>query len=71
MARVMANFRVYKIVEIAVLVAGIGLALAFAHGRALHATGIGCLIQGALMLTLDLFAEGRGHDYLGALARLV
>ena len=70
MEKVMANFAVYKVIEIVVLAAGIVLALRFHHGSGLHAAGIGCLAQGSLMLVLDLFAEGRGHDYLAALARL-
>lgn len=67
----MANFRLYKIVEVVIVAAGIALTFGWPHGRTLHAVGIGCLIQGALMLTLDLFAEGRGHDYLGALAEII
>lgn len=70
MQRVMANFKVYKTIEVVVLVAGLLLSLGFAHGRTWHAVGIGCLLQGGLMLLLDLFAEGRGLEYLAALARL-
>jgi hypothetical protein len=70
MDRVMERFRVYKIVEIFVLGVGIFLALVFRHGSALHAAGIGCIAQGSLMLVMDLIAEGRGEQYLAALATL-
>jgi hypothetical protein len=71
MTTVMGNFQIYKVIEIVVLVAGVALVYAFAYGRAAHAAGIGCIAQGSLMLVLDLFAEGRGHAYLAALAPLV
>jgi hypothetical protein len=70
MSAVMRSFKAYEAVEIAVLLAGVLLALLFPYGSALHAAGAGCILQGGLMLVLDLFAEGRGHDYLAALARL-
>ena len=70
MRKVMANFTVYKAIEIGLILGGILLALGFAHGRGLHAAGIGCLLQGSLMLVLDLFAEGRGTEYLASLAQL-
>jgi hypothetical protein len=70
MEKVMAGFRAYKAVEVAIIALGVALALLFPYGSALHAAGAGCLAQGALMLVLDLFAEGRAHAYLAALARL-
>ncbi|MFN7130477.1 MAG: hypothetical protein ACK4N5_00245 [Myxococcales bacterium] len=70
MGKVMAGFRLYKAVEVAVVLAGIALVFVFGYGHALHAVGAGLILQGALMLVLDLFAEGRGHDYLAALASL-
>ncbi len=70
MERVMAGFRLYKAVEIALLAAGIALCLAFPRREGWYAAGIGLLVQAALMLVLDLFAEKRGRDYLDAVARL-
>jgi hypothetical protein len=70
MERVMAGFRLYKAVEIALLAAGIGLSLAFPRHEGWYAAGIGLLLQAALMLILDLFAEKRGRDYLDAIGRL-
>ncbi len=70
MDRVMAGFRLYKGAEIALLATGVALALAFPRREGLHAAGIGLVLQAALMLVLDLFAEKRGRDYLDAVARL-
>lgn len=70
MAQVMKSFRLYKMIEILVLGAGVALVFAFPYPAVLHGVGIGCIIQGSLMLVLDLFAEARGHDYLAALAAL-
>jgi hypothetical protein len=71
MERVMAGFRLYKALEMALLAAGIGLCLTFRRQEALYAAGIGLVIQSALMLVLDLFAEKRGQDYLDAVQRLL
>ena len=70
MEKVMAGFRTYKAVEVALLAAGIALALLFPGRQALLAAGVGLIIQPAFMLVLDLFAEHRGRAYLAALARL-
>jgi hypothetical protein len=69
MARVMANFQVYKTIEIAILGAGVGLVIAFRKRPALAAMGVGCLIQGGSMLVFDLFAEARGRTYVEAVLR--
>lgn len=70
MEKVMSGFRLYKAVEIALLAAGIGLALLFPSRDVLYSAGIGLVAQAALMLVLDLFAERRAREYLDALARL-
>ena len=70
MDRVMAGFRLYKALEIALMATGVALALAFPRRDGPYAVGIGLLSQAALMLVLDLFAEKRGRDYLDAVARL-
>jgi hypothetical protein len=69
MGKVMANFQLYKAIEIVILVAGVAL-LSFLRKRpAMAAIGLGCLLQGSAMLVLDLFAEDRGRTYLEALNR--
>lgn len=70
MEKVMANFRIYKTAEIAVLLFGIALAVFFPHREKLYAAGIGCIGQAALMLIFDLFAEHRGREYLAAVQKL-
>jgi antitoxin component of MazEF toxin-antitoxin module len=70
MEKVMAAFRLYKVIEIAVLAGGILLAFAFPAGSAWYAAGIGCIIQGSVMLVLDLFAEARGLAYMATLAQI-
>ena len=69
MAQVMANFQVYKAIEIAMLVAGVALVLLDRKRASLTAIGLGCILQGGAMLVFDLFAEARGQTYIDALGR--
>jgi len=69
MASVMANFQVYKTIEIGMLVAGAGLVIFYRKRSALAAIGAGCLLQGGAMLAFDLFAEARGRNYVEAIGR--
>ena len=69
MAQVMANFQVYKAIEIAILVAGAALVLLYRNRASLAAIGVGCMLQGGAMLVFDLFAEVRGQTYIDALGR--
>lgn len=71
MEGVRRGFTLYKALEIAVLLAGIGLTLAFRGRVALYAVGIGCIAQGALMLVFDLVAEHRADVYVEHIRRLV
>ncbi len=67
---VMRNFTVYKLVELALLAAGIAMTYAFRHREALYAVGLGLVIQAGVTLVADLFAEKRGDTYLTALRSL-
>ena len=69
MAAVMANFQVYKAIEIAIVVAGAALVLFLRKRPAFAAIGVGCLLQGSAMLAFDLFAEARGQTYIEAIGR--
>lgn len=61
---VMKNFTVYKWIEIAFVISGIFLILFFRQKEFLLGIGLGLLIQGAIMLSLDIFAERRGETYI-------
>jgi cyanate permease len=70
METVMKNFAVYRWVEMALLLAGLMLAILYRNNDAkamLFGIGIGLAIQAALMLGADYFAEKRGAAYLKGL----
>ncbi len=64
---VMKNFSVYKKVEIAFVVIGLLLILFASTQPFWLGVGVGMLLQGAIMLSLDIFAEKRGAEYIGHL----
>jgi hypothetical protein len=67
MKTVMKNFSIYKAVEMVLLVVGVGM-IAFLQRYDLAAgIGVGLVLQAAFTLTLDIFAEARGADYLSVL----
>ncbi|WP_416545989.1 hypothetical protein ACHEXK_10625 [Limnohabitans sp. DCL3] len=68
MQTVMRNFKLYKSVEIALLVLGTCLVAFFSKWDAATGIGIGLVLQASFTLVLDLFAEARGAAYLKALA---
>lgn len=67
MERVQANFVVIKRVWIGLIVLGLGLAIFGAPRSALIGVGLGILIQAAVMLAFDVFAEARGQSYFSFL----
>lgn len=69
MAKVMQNFQIYKAIEIALVVLGATLAVFTRKRSSLAAIGVGCWIQGAVMLVFDGFAESRAHTYIEAIRR--
>ena len=69
MATVMQNFHIYEAIEIALVVVGAALAVFMRNRSSLAAIGVGCLIQGAVMLVFDGFAESRGLTYIEAMQR--
>jgi hypothetical protein len=67
MQTVMKNSSIYKAVEMVLLIVGVGM-IAFLQRHDMAAgIGLGLVLQAALTLTLDIFAEARGADYLSAL----
>ncbi|WP_375558770.1 hypothetical protein ACE193_13590 [Bernardetia sp. OM2101] len=74
MKTVMKNFVTYRYVEIGLAILGIILYFAFSTQTftmsLLKGLGLGLAIQAILMLSLDFFAEKRGHEYLDTLIQL-
>lgn len=67
MQTVMKNFSIYKAIEMALLIVGVGV-IAFLQRYDMAAgLAVGLVLQAAFTLTLDIFAEARGADYLSAL----
>jgi hypothetical protein len=60
---VMKNFSLYKKVEIAFVVIGLLLIVFLTTKEFWLGLGVGMLLQGAFMLTADVFAERRGNEY--------
>jgi hypothetical protein len=67
MQTVMKNFSIYKGVEMLLLIVGLGMVAFLQHNDLAAGIGVGLVLQAALTLTLDLFAESRGTVYLSAL----
>ncbi|MES2396889.1 MAG: hypothetical protein V4549_12835 [Bacteroidota bacterium] len=70
METVMKFFLIYRYVELVLMIAGLILMFTFKENEFIKGVGIGLFIQAALMLTLDFFAEKRGHEYLTFLINL-
>ncbi len=69
METVMKNFAMYKIVEVAFVVIGLLLIFLASSKEFWLGVGVGMLLQGALMLTADIFAERRGKEYIHAIRK--
>lgn len=70
MEKVVKSFTAIKWMEIAFLLIGTGL-LVIAKGNSFwKGVGLGLLLQGAISLTLDVFAEKRGLEYMAAIAEM-
>jgi hypothetical protein len=57
------NFVIYRNVELAFIVVGLTLFFFLRNNDFWYGIGVGMFIQGALMLSLDMFAERRGNIY--------
>ncbi len=66
---VMKNFSTYKKIEIAFVLIGILLIVIMRDRAFWLGVGVGMLMQGAVMLTLDIFAEQRGEKYQSEIQR--
>jgi multidrug transporter EmrE-like cation transporter len=66
---VMKNFTLYKYIEMALILAGIGL-LVFMKADLIKGIALGLVIQSSIMLLLDFIAAARGDVYLKFLQSL-
>jgi hypothetical protein len=64
METVMKNFSIYKSIEMLLLIMGVGMIAFFQRHDVVAGFGVGLVLQAAFTLTLDIFAETRGSDYL-------
>ena len=64
MEKVMKNFVLYRYFEIAMIFLGIILMYALSNYGFWKGFGLGLFIQCAVLLSLDFFAEKRGHFYI-------
>ena len=64
MDTVMKNFQLYKWVEVAFVIAGLAMVVLLRQKSFWLGFGSGLLLQGALMLAADAFAEHRGERYV-------
>ena len=64
METVMKNFSIYKTIEMLLLIMGVGMIAFFQRHDVAAGIGVGLVLQAAFTLTLDIFAETRGADYL-------
>lgn len=67
MQTVMNNFSIYKAVEMVLLIVGVGMIAFLQRHDVAAGIGVGLVLQAAFTLTLDIFAEARGADYLSAI----
>ena len=70
METVMKNFSIYKAIEMILLITGVGIIIFLQQKDVAAVIGIGLILQSAITLTLDIFAEARSADYMSALDRV-
>jgi glucan phosphoethanolaminetransferase (alkaline phosphatase superfamily) len=66
MKTVMANFELYRSIEIGLLALGMAIVVLLRNHEFWFAFGLGLVLQAGFMLALDHFAEARAHDYFKA-----
>lgn len=71
MDKVLSNFVIYRYVEIALIVLGIVLMYSSMNDTFWRGIGLGLFIQASIVLSLDFFAERRGHIYMKYLKEIV
>jgi hypothetical protein len=66
MKTVIANFELYRRIEIGLLAFGMAIVVLLRNREFWFAFGLGLVAQAGFMLALDHFAEARAHDYFKA-----
>jgi len=72
MEKAMQNFKIYRTIEQVLFIIGlllVVLGLTDQISKYLTGVGIGLMIQGSILLFLDLFAELRGKEYIRRLSK--
>ena len=64
MEKVMSNFVAYRYIEISLIIIGIILMYSSMNDTFWRGIGLGLFMQASIVLSLDFFAERRGHIYL-------
>ncbi len=64
MEKVMSNFKMFRIAEIILIALGIFLMYHTLNDTFFRGLGLGLFFQASMVLSLDFFAERRGHVYL-------
>ena len=64
MQTVMKNFSIYKGIEMLLLIIGVWMIAFLQRYDMVAGIGVGLVLQVALTLTLDLFAEARGANHI-------
>ena len=67
MQTIMKNFSIYKMIEMLLVITGFAMITFWQRNDITAGIGIGLILQAAITLVLDIFAETRGADYLVAL----
>ena len=71
MEKVMKNFIIFRYVEICLILLGIILMYSSLNDTLWRGIGLGLFMQASIVLSLDFFAERRGHIYLEYLKEFV
>lgn len=71
MEKVLNNFVIFRYVEIALIIVGIVLMYSSMNDTFWRGIGLGLFVQASVVLSLDFFAERRGHIYVIYLKDLI
>jgi hypothetical protein len=66
MRSVIANFELYRRIEIGLLALGMAIVVLLRNREFWFAFGLGLVLQSGFMLALDHFAQARAHEYFKA-----